>query len=189
MKYKYVTQEHIAGSTFNARTAEEFADVSRYNENMISLRKKRYRFLAEYWWVVGSNALIAPLVLMCSPNLVPLIPLKVEGYKWIKYTLAACFAFLFIFFVMHKKDYDWRKSLVYTSLLVPIDMVYIILVVMNCLLMYLFGRLDRELKDEPGYPHFVQLKITVIREDDETEAEEKFSFDKYKSDVSDMEDL
>ena len=189
MKYRYVTQKHIDSGVFNVKSAEEFSDVQTYNANMINFRKQRYRFLAEYWWVVGTNALIVPLILYCKPEINPLFQVNISDYKWLLYTLCASFAFLFIFFVMHKKDYDWKKCLVYTSLLVPIDTVYIILVIMNCLLMYLFGKLDRQLRDEPGYPHFVQLKVTVIKEEDEKEAEEKYSFDKYKSDVLDMEDL
>ena len=58
MKYRYVTQEHIDSGVFNVKSAEEFADVQTYNANMINFRKQRYRFLAEYWWVVGTNALI-----------------------------------------------------------------------------------------------------------------------------------
>lgn len=183
--YKYITQEIIDEGVFNITSAEEYAEAQKYNERMFFNRKKKYRFLSEYWAMIACDAIMVPYLVSTAneeANTLAAFMYSSIPDSWFLYTLPILFYVLFFaFFVIYKKDYDWRKCLVYSSLLLFVNIVYVFLVAINCTLMYFFNKLDKELKTEPGTPHFICLKLTYIREEPvEEAAEEETGFDKYK---------
>lgn len=191
--YKYITQENIDEGVFNVSSAEEFSEAQKYNAKMFTNRKIKYRFLSEFWGMVCTDVILVPLLIIMNNEKANissdlLMSMSVlPNYFWLYMLLIAVYVFLFVLFVAKKKDYDWRKCLAYTSLLVPINLAYIALVAINCILMYFFNKLDKELKAEPGYPSFICLKLTFIKDEPDDTPSEDAKASSYKP--GEMDDL
>ena len=200
-KFRYITQEVIDAGYLNITSTDMFNELREFNILMQDMRMLKLRFYLEYSVVVLLNLIVLPLglLLLAAPGelrsgwiMGPMRKLALQD-EMSAYAVSAVFVlaylFCFVFFVVHKKDYSPKKCLLYTLFLIPVNLIYIIVYICNFSLMYFFNALDRRLKNEMGYPHFIRIADRYPQPEKEEEEEHEISFDDYKSDVNDMETL
>lgn len=185
---KYITQEHIDEGCINVTSAEMYAEVQEFNTEMLRMQRKREPFLRDLWLMILMNAFLVPVGFL-SMNRKRSILYAVTGGSLLPAFLAVLlFTAVFVYFVIYRKNYSWKIGMLLTGiLLVPVNLLLITNVAANGISLYLMEKVDSSIRDQIGYPHFVQLVTSYIREDENCsgdamdEAEPLFSFDKYKN--------
>jgi hypothetical protein len=160
MELKYITQKNIDESHINITSAEMYTEFKEYNQRMLDMQKKRWRFLRDCWglWLVTlaalSGGMISAVVLTNSGNTVILLCIL----------LAAVYLFFMVNLIGIRKIYNWKAGLVISMtglalslILLPMLIPFIILTIANPILIYLMEKQDSSIRNETGYPHFAQL--------------------------------
>ena len=160
MELKYITQKNIDESHINITSAEMYAEFKGYNQHMLDMQKRRWRFLRDCWglWLVTLVALlggmVSAVILTNSGN--------AEIFLCI--LLAAVYLFLMVNLIGIRRIYNWKAGLVVSMaglavslILLPMRVPFIALTIANPILIYLMEKEDSSIRDEIGYPHFTQL--------------------------------
>ncbi|MCR5599482.1 MAG: hypothetical protein K6G33_01875 [Ruminococcus sp.] len=154
MELKYITRENIDEAHVNITSAEIYTEFKEYNQLMLDMQKKRRRFLRDFWLMIAANIVLIPIG-MVFVNLSPLY--KVSGTIIPNIILMLISLLLLVYFVIIRKVYNWKIVLAVSLILVPVCVGLIPLAVANPILINLMEKTDSSIRDETGYPHFVQL--------------------------------
>ena len=158
MELKYITQENIDDSHINITSAEMYGEFKKYNQKMLDMSKIRWRFLRDFWGMWIMNAIIVPFIFILTyfRVLSPII--------WYGGSTRLCLAvvliseMLLVYLVGIRKMYSCIMGFLVTLLMLPANLCYVMLAVANAVIIYVMGRIDDSIRDETGYPHFVQLR-------------------------------
>lgn len=154
MELKYITQENIDEAHVNITSAEMYKEFKEYNQRMLDMQKKRRRFLRDFWIMVITNIILIPIGVVFV-NISPLY--KISGTIILNLMLTLISLFILVYFVIIRKVYNWKIGLVSSLMLIPVCAGLIPLAVANPILINLMEKTDSSIRNETGYPHFVQL--------------------------------
>ena len=159
MELKYITQNNIDESHINITSAEMYTEFKEYNQRMLDMQKKRWRFLRDFWGLWIMNAILLPigvitvLMLMQNGSLI----YAACGMFLPCVLLAAIYLFLMIYFIGIRKLYSFKAGLLISAILIPVNITFISLAVANAAVIYFMEKEDSSIRNETGYPHFAQL--------------------------------
>lgn len=157
MELKYITQDNIDESHINITSAEMFKEFQEYNGLMLRMQKKRYAFLRDFWalWIMNAILLFfgVKLILFWKCSLIYMA----SGMYPLCLLVAAVYLILMIYFIGIRKLYSWKAGLLISLLLIPVNISLIPLAAANAIVIYLMEKIDSEMRNETGYPHFTQL--------------------------------
>ncbi len=159
MELKYITQDNIDESHINITSAEMYAEFKEYNQRMLDMQKKRWRFLRDFWglWIMNDKLLpigvITVLMLMQNGSLI----YAACGMFLPCVLLAAIYLFLMIYFIGIRKLYSFKAGLLISAILIPVNITFISLAAANAAVIYFMEKEDSSIRNEKGYPHFAQL--------------------------------
>lgn len=159
MELKYITQDNIDESHINITSAEMYTEFKEYNQRMLDMQKKRWRFLRDFWGLWIMNAILLPigvitvLMLMQNGSLI----YAACGMFLPCVLLAAIYLFLMIYFIGIRKLYSFKAGLLISAILIPINLAFIALAAANAAVIYFMEKEDSSIRNETGYPHFAQL--------------------------------
>ena len=154
MELKYITQENIDEAHVNITSAEMYKEFKEYNQRMLDMQKKRRRFLRDFWIMVITNIILIPIGVVFV-NISPLY--KISGTIILNLMLTLISLFILVYFVIIRKVYNWKIGLASSLMLIPVCAGLIPLAVANPILINLMEKTDSSIRNETGYPHFVQL--------------------------------
>lgn len=154
MELKYITQENIDEAHVNITSAEMYKEFKEYNQRMLDMQKKRRRFLRDFWIMVITNIILIPIGVVFV-NISPLY--KISGTIILNLMLTLISLFILVYFVIIRKVYNWKIGLVSSLMLILVCVGLIPLAVANPILINLMEKTDSSIRNETGYPHFVQL--------------------------------
>ena len=159
MELKYITQDNIDESHINITSAEMYTEFKEYNQRMLDMQKRRWRFLRDFWGLWLMNAILLPigvitvLMLMQNGSLI----YAACGMFLPCVLLAAIYLFLMIYFIGIRKLYSFKAGLLISAILIPVNITFISLAVANAAVIYFMEKEDSSIRNETGYPHFAQL--------------------------------
>lgn len=177
---KYITPLDIQAAHMNITSAEIYEETQRYNEHMLRMQRKRLKFLRDFWGITILNIIMLaiglPTALSSYTSLIfaatggsgPAL-LAIGGNIPLTYLPVPIYVICFVYFILIRKLYDWRVMLVISLLLVPVNYGFITLVIFNVLLVIAMEKTDSEIRGEVGYPHFVMLTTSYIRDEENAE--------------------
>ncbi|MBQ9898803.1 MAG: hypothetical protein IJM44_05055 [Ruminococcus sp.] len=184
----YITQENIDEACINVTSADMYREVHDFNARMLKFHRMRWQFRIEAWILVFISLVIVPFMTVVNGRDANLFVMtRLTMYFWLNFAIAALYVFCFCFFILHRREYHWRICLLYSlpTLLNREDMFCLMssamLAAVCCVLMFVMDKVDTQLKDEVGYPAFVELRITTKTEDVEEPDTELLGFEKYKA--------
>ena len=154
MELKYITQENIDEAHVNITSAEMYKEFKEYNQRMLDMQVKRRRFLSDFWIMVAANVILIPIGVVFG-NISPLY--KISGTIILNIMLMLISMILLVYFVIVRKVYNWKIGLAVSLMLIPVCVGLIPLAVANPILLNLMEKIDSSIRNETGYPHFVQL--------------------------------
>lgn len=188
---EYITQENINEAYINVTSKEIYREVQKYNAHVIQMRKNRLHFLRDMWLMIALNIIIIfgagfKLLTGADASLFYRASGSLKGCIILEHLFVLAWGYL----VLWRKHYSWTFTFFIFALLVIIHPMFVVTLITNVYIVNLMERIDRSIRDDVGYPHFVQINTSYIREEDFTEdgdMEEavnknapKYSFDKYK---------
>lgn len=192
---RYITQQNIDEAHINVTSADMYREVRDFNIRMMKFHRMRWQFRIESWALVFISLLIVPVMTIVNgrdANL--MIKTRLTVYFWLNFAIAALYVFCFCFFILRRREYNWKVCLLYSlpTLLNREDLFCLLSSAMFaavcCVLMFVMDRIDTQLRDEVGYPSFVELRITTRTEETEEPDTELLGFEKYKArDLGDVE--
>ena len=192
---RYITQQNIDEAHINVTSADMYREVHDFNIRMMKFHRMRWRFNIESWLLVFISLLIVPLMTVVNgrdANL--LVQTRLTAYFWLNFGIAALYVFCFCFFILRRREYNWKICLLYSlpTLLNREDLFCLLSSAMFaavcCVLMFVMNRIDTQIREEVGYPAFVELRITTKTENVEEPDTELLGFEKYKArDLGDTE--
>nr|WP_162148429.1 hypothetical protein [Ruminococcus flavefaciens] len=159
MELKFITQDNIDESHINITSAEMYTEFKEYNQHMLDMQKKRWRFLRDFWalWIMNAILLfvgiMTALMLMWNGSLIYMA----SGTFMPCWLLVAIYLFLMIYFIGIRKLYSWKAGLLISAILVPVNLAFIALAAANAVVIYFMDKEDSSIRNEIGYPHFAQL--------------------------------
>lgn len=158
MELKYITQDNIDEAHVNITSAEMYTEFQEYNELMLRMQKKRHKFLRDFWLLWIMNVLLAPFILLITFwGKFSLIYKLSGGMIVLCAVLVLAGEALLVYLIGIRKVYNWKTGFLITAIMVPANLYYICLAIANAVVIYLMEKTDSEIRDETGYPHFVQL--------------------------------
>lgn len=193
-EYKYITQEHIDEAYINVTSAEMYSEVQEYNHHVLSMQKSKWRFRRDFW-----QFLILNIVVFLGGLFMLIMGFKGSLMCRIsRENIKPCFFYAYIlffaliYFVLFRKNYSWYLGLIFSALLVPVHLIFIIAAAANPFILRMMKNVDDSMKGDAGYPGFAQLVTSYIRDEEpaedgvmdeageKSEPEPKYSFDKYR---------
>lgn len=193
---KYVTQENIDSATVNITSADMYAEVHELNDHFCEMQKKRHFFLSELWGTVSllSATLIGAMLdfLMYTPQkvekcgLVPSILLYISHNVWLCMGTVIVLTAMSIYLIYICKVLDWKLALLLMLMLSAVHVMFLLPVFFMPLIINIMKKLDDSIKGDIGYPHFVMLTASYIRDEENAEdgvmdePECKISFDDFR---------
>ncbi len=185
---RYITQENINEAYINVTSADMYKEAQVFNTHMFDMHRLYWRFRIQSWAVVLISLILVPLLTVLYGRDSDLTQVTVlTAFFWLNFAIAALYIFCFCFFVLYKKLYDWRICMLYSAVtFLNRESIYgilasLILLVTICALLFIMNKIDVRLKDEVGYPYFVQLRITTKTEKFDEPGTELLSFDQFKA--------
>lgn len=193
---KYITPLDIQAAHLNVTSSEMYAEAKDFNKHMYAMQKKRWRFLRDYWVMAVFNVIMLALgVLTAMSSYTSLlfsvsggrgpVGLATGGNMWVTLFPVPIYIILFVWLIMLRKIYDSRLVLLISVILFPVNYAFIMLAIMNVILIGAMNKVDNEIKDEVGYPHFVELTLSYIRDEENAEdgGMESYSEDETSDDL------
>ena len=184
---KYITQDDIDQAHINMTSAEMFSEVQDFNTHMLRMQRERRSYLRDFWAMVGLNAVF--IALMMSFGLGRKHSLVYHSGSMgltLCFVMALVYILLFGYFIVFRRIHIWRLGLGLTLPMLLLDPAFIILVLANTYILRKMDQIDSRIRDEAGYPHFVQLNGSYIRDEESAEdgvmddTAEEYSFDKFR---------
>lgn len=193
---KYVTQENIDSATVNVTSADMYTEVHELNDHFREMQRKRHFFIGELW---GTVSLISATLGGAMLNFFIYTPQKVEVCKlmpsillytskniWLCMASAIILALMTVFLIYIRKIFSWQLVLVLMLIMSAVHIVFLVPAFFLPIIINIMKKIDDSIKDDIGYPHFVMLTVSYIR--DEKNAEDgvmdepecKISFDYYR---------
>ncbi len=193
---KYITPLDIQAAHLNVTSAEMYAEAKDFNRHMYDMQRIRHRFLRDMWGILILNVVIFALALpTAASNYTSLLfgatggrgpfGMAEGGNLTLTYLPALIYAAAFVYFILIKKLYNWKLILVLSLIPIPTHYAFIALAIGNTLLVKKMNDTDNEMKDEVGYPHFVELTLSYIRDEENAEDNgmESYSEDEKSDDL------
>ena len=213
---KFITPLDIEAAYLNITSAEMYEEAKRFNQHMYDMRCKRWRFLRDFWGITMLNIIMLAIgtatalssytsFLFAATGGHGPVGMAVGGNPAITWAPAFVYAGMYIYFILIRKLYNWKVLLILSLILIPVNYCFIVLAGFNVWLVIAMNKVDSEIKGEVGYPHFVELNLSYIRDEepadegdmasyegaeksDDLESERKENpFDKYRTKWSDGE--
>lgn len=177
---KYITPLDIQAAYLNVTSSEMYAEAKDFNMHMYDMQRKRWRFMRDFWLMVVFNVIMLALgVLSAASSYTSLLfyvsggrgPLgfTTGGNMFVTLFPVPIYIVLFVWLVLIRKMYDSRLVLVISLMLFPVNYGFIGLTIANVILIGAMNKVDNEIKDEVGYPHFVELTLSYIRDEENAE--------------------
>ena len=182
---KYVTEFDINAAYVNVTSADMYKEVQKLNGDMLKMQKKRIRFLKDFWAMAVSNIFMLILGMLAAVNggsISLLCKPERIGNVWICIGFSLIFLVLFGWFVIFRRIYSWKLGLLITAPLILVNYAFILLTICNVYLLMIMNAIDKDIRDQAGYPHFTQLVTSYIRDEENAEEGEMDDAEyKYKS--------
>ena len=158
MELKYITQDNIDEAHVNITSAEMYAEFKAFNQLMLDMQKKRSKFLRDFWAMWIMNLILVPLIFLLTTvgSTSPMYNLCDGNYIPAAILVIAC-ELLLIYLVGIRKIYSYKVGFLVTALMMPANLFYGLLALGNAAVLYCMDRIDSGIRNETGYPHFVQL--------------------------------
>lgn len=177
---KYITPIDIQNAYLNITSSDMYAEAKKFNKHMYDMQRKRWRFLRDFWSMILLNVFMLALGAATSASSYTSLLFRatggrgpfgmaVGGNMLVTVAPAAVYTVLFVWLILIRRTYDWRLILAMSAVLVPVNYAFIALAIANVILIRLMDRTDNEIKDEIGYPHFVELTLSYIRDEEGAE--------------------
>lgn len=157
MELKFITQDNIDESHINITSAEMYTEFKEYNQHMLDMQKKRWRFLRDFWGLWLMNVILLPIGLLSVMAWKGSLIYMASGMFFPCVILAVIYIFLLVYFIGIRKIYSWKTGLAISCILIPVTVSFIALAAANAVIIYFMEKEDSSIKDEIGYPHFAQL--------------------------------
>ena len=159
MELKYITQENIDEAHVNITSAEMYGEFKEYNAKMLRMQKKRCRFLRDFWALWIMNLILVPFIFLLTTVEIgsPLLKLS-GGIMPVCVAVVIVSEALLVYLVGIRKLYKWIIGLFVTMLMMPANLCYGMLAAANAVVIFLMNKIDSSIRNETGYPHFVQLR-------------------------------
>lgn len=158
-----ITREEIERGELHL-TAQERAqrekEILAYNDVAAGFRQKMNRLQNLEGSFLGVNSILAPVMIYGCNYVAPFVRLYVPVWG---YVLLAFNFVLALFFAFGKKN-----MLIPTlfSMIMPfVNLAFTIMPVMNLIIMLLFRKGEKEVRDQPGYPKFLDIKVYPAEEE------------------------
>lgn len=189
---KYVTQENIDSAAVNVTSAAMYAEVHDLNDHFHEMQKKRHLYLGELWGTISilfSTLFFAMLdFLRYTPQEVeecgsmPSILLHMSRNFWFCMLLVIVLAIMTVYFIYIRKFFDWKLALALMLILSAVHIIFLIPVIFLPIVINIMKKFYDSMKDDVGYPHFVILTASYIRDEENAEdgVMDKISFDDFK---------
>lgn len=185
---KFITQEHIDETCINVTSAEMYVEVQEFNTEMLRMQRKRAPFLRDFWLMILMNAVLTPAGFLSMNKKRSMLYALTGGSLLPGFLAVLIFFASFGYFILYRRNYSWILGVLLTGImLVPVNSLLITAVIANGFILHLMEKVDRSIRDHAGYPHFIMLVTSYLREDENSsqdtmdEPEPPFSFDKYKN--------
>lgn len=193
---KYITQENIDSASVNVTSADMYTEVHELNDHFRRMRNKRHLFLGELWGTVSLlfTTLVGAMLdfLMYTPQkvekcgLVPSILLHISHNVWLCMGTVIVIAAMSIYLIYIRKFFDWKLALVLMLILSAVHIVFLVTAFFMPVITNIMKKIDDSIKDDIGYPHFVILTASYIRDEENAEdgvmdsVKHEISFDDYR---------
>jgi hypothetical protein len=135
-----------------------YAEFKEYNQHMLDMQKRRWRFLRDFWALWIMNAILLPIGLLVDSTTHGSLMYLASGMFFPCVLLAVIYIFLMVYFIGIRKIYNWKVGLAISCILIPATFSFIALAAANAAVIYLMEKEDSSIRNETGYPHFVQLR-------------------------------
>lgn len=195
MELRYITQEDIEACHVNVTSADMFREAREYNIYMHDMRQKKLHTTAAYFASIIINFIFIVAVFFVSRSIgIPMLMHESEftPLTCMRLVVLAAYIFLFIYFIIKRKVFNWKLITAITLPLIFCDIRFAALLIINILIFRLLDNETQAQQNTPGYPGFADLRITYIREEEDGNAEadpEPYSFEKLTSETHEMEEL
>ena len=157
MELKYITQKNIDESHINITSAEMYTEFKEYNQHMLDMQKRRWRFLRDFWALWLMNAILLPIGLLSVMAWNGSLIYLASKMFFPCVILAVIYIFLMVYFIGIRKMYSWKAGLAISCILIPATLSFVALAVANAVVIYFMEKEDSGIRNETGYPHFAQL--------------------------------
>lgn len=193
---KYVTQENIDSASVNVTSAAMYAEVHDLNDHFHEMQKKRRLFFGELW---GTISILFITLFYAVPDLLKYTPQEVEECGsmpsillyisqnvWLCIVSAIVLASITVYFICIRKIFDWKLALVLMLILSAVHIIFLIPVIFLPIVINIMKKFYDSMKDDVGYPRFVILTASYIRDEENAEdgvmdePECKISFDDFR---------
>lgn len=168
----YITQTDLEKSCINITSSEMYKEVTDYNEHMIHMRHKKAVYFCDFWGAFLLNIIVflASLVILIKDldNLSLALKLGIDNLA-LCYGFSALLTSAVIYFAFYRKNFSLKLHLPLCALLVCINYVFIISFAADIFLFRIIEKLDNSLKNDIGYPTFIQLNTLYHIEKDKNE--------------------
>ena len=168
---RYITQKDIDESHINITSAEMYKEFQDYNSHMLRMQQRKVRFLVDFYGMMAVDLLLIPVLCILTGKYTQITEPISDNVMFIVSTLLiGMFMAAYVFFVLIKKIFKWPICLAFSLLTVLFRaslwayIVALVFVGLNCWLIHAIEREDDALKEHVGYPAFVQLIPSFIRD-------------------------
>ncbi len=168
---RYITQKDIDESHINITSAEMYKEFQDYNSHMLRMQQRKVRFLVDFYGMMAVDLLLIPVLCILTGKYTQITEPISDNMMFIVSTLLiGLFMAAYVFFVLIKKIFKWPICLAFSLLTVLFRaslwayIVALVFVGLNCWLIHAIKREDDALKEHVGYPAFVQLIPSFIRD-------------------------
>lgn len=168
---KYVTPLDIQNAHINVTSAEMYAEAKEVNTHMYAMQSRRVKFLRDFWSLLGMNVAILVLAVLTGLDSHFSLIFKltggvcsVGGNVYLTLLPLLFYTVGYAYFILIRKVYNSWIMLIFAAMLVPMNYICIILVIADTVIVHFMGKIDDEIKNEVGYPHFAELHISTLRE-------------------------
>jgi len=168
---RYITQENIDEAHINITSPDMYTEAREYNIHMLRMRRRKFMLLCDFWGMFGMNLLLIPIILLFSLNYNTTL-LKLAGAPLaLSFVLPFVFWGLYGYFLFYRKLLDWRVTLLISALLIPAGLLFAVTTAVNTFITWYMRRTKTQIEEDVGYPEFVELSTTFIRDEVEEQME------------------
>ncbi len=177
---KFITPLDINEAHLNITSAEMYEEAKNFNRHMYLMRCKRWKFLRDFWGITILNVLMIAIGAVSATSSYTSLLFFLTGGRgpWgmatggnVVVTLAplALYTVMYVYFILIRRFYNWKMILPMSLVIVPVNYCFIVLMIFNVWLVIAMNKVDSEIKGEVGYPHFVELTLSYIRDEENAE--------------------
>jgi len=168
---RYITQDNIDEAHINITSPDMYTEVREYNIHMLRMRRKQFVLLCDFWGMFFLNLCLIPIILLFSLDYKTTL-LRIAGAPLaLSFILPVVFWLLYGYFIFYRKLLDWRVTLLISALLIPAGILFAVTAAVNTFITWYMRKTKTEIESDVGYPGFVELQTSFIREEVEEQME------------------